>query len=151
MQVLGGGSNFAGGVPITCVPSTAFLVTLAAMKAAKTPVYGIPVKFTFSNNLEVSQCETDDPVDGFIEDLMQDAYYTYLLTVRAYHFTDKDGNRKQITAYMTLLYSGSVALQDKVVAHADSYAARTVKADNTYGDGGVVSINTSTTKCDVLF
>jgi len=140
-----------GGVVIPCIPSSALITTISAAKAANTistTVIGMLVKFTFANNDEVAQAATGEPFDGVIEDVIEDNLNTWIVSVRALRFSDEDGNRHPVHSVGEYLYTGSPALQDKVVV--DTTAAMTVKPATTYGDGAVLSIDTTNAIVKVL-
>ena len=145
------GGPVLGGVVIPCIPATDLITTITAAKAANTistTVIGMLVKFTFANNDEVDQADTGEPFDGVIEDVIEDNINTWIVSVRALRFSDKSGNRHPVHSVGEYLYTGSPALQDAVVV--DTTAAMTVKPATTYGDGAVLSIDTTNKLVKVL-
>lgn len=145
------GGEVKGGVVIPCIPATDLITAITAAKAANTistTVIGMLVKFTWANNDEVDQADTGEPFDGVIEDVIEDNLNTWMLSVRALHFSDESGNRHPVHSVGEYLYTGSPDLKKPVVV--DTTAAYTVKPATSYGDGAILSIDSTNALVKVL-
>lgn len=149
LRTLGGGDRGAY-LDITVIPDTTLAGELAVLEAAGTEIEGKLVKFTGSNNYEVTSPDDGNVPNGKIVAIEKDSIYTYLITMRVIGYAHGSGATFRGAHQIQNFEYDSISLGDGIQVSGSDY--KQVETAATITDAGlVIAVDVPASgSCDVL-